>query len=206
MNIMKGIFLALFLTFAISVSAQFQEHINYEIVAEKASAQPTVTEFFSLYCGHCFQFEPLVADVKAKLKPGTKFEKSHVSYIPRGIPEAQMGMVKSYVIMEEIGGEKGEEIKLYFFNQIHIQSKRVDDVATMKSLFIEKGITKEAIDKYFLDLKITAKAEKMASLWEEKKITNVPTLVVNGKYMVIMNSVKNMEEMMTLVNYLIDKK
>jgi thiol:disulfide interchange protein DsbA len=43
-------------------------------------------------------------------------------------------------------------------------------------------------------------------LWEEKAITNVPTLLVNGKYKVIMNSVKNMEEMMTLVNYLIDKK
>lgn len=203
---MKSIFLALFLTCSIAVSAQFQERINYEVVAEKATAQATVTEYFSLYCGHCFQFEPLVEDVKAKLKPGTKFEKSHVSYIPRGNPEAQLGMVKSYVIMEEIGGEKEEEIKLYFFNQVHIQSRKIDDVATMKTLFIEKGITKEAIDKYFSDPKITAKAEKMAKEWEEKQITNVPTLVVNGKYKVIMNSVKNMEEMMALVNYLVDKK
>ncbi|PIQ49937.1 MAG: hypothetical protein COW03_02835 [Cytophagales bacterium CG12_big_fil_rev_8_21_14_0_65_40_12] len=203
---MKSIFLALFLTCSIAVSAQFQERINYEVVAEKATAQATVTEYFSLYCGHCFQFEPLVEDVKSKLKPGTKFEKSHVSYIPRGNPEAQLGMVKSYVIMEEIGGEKEEEIKLYFFNQVHIQSRKIDDVATMKTLFIEKGITKEAIDKYFSDPKITAKAEKMAKEWELKQITNVPTLVVNGKYKVIMNSVKNMEEMMALVNYLVDKK
>lgn len=203
---MKGKFLALFFTLAISVNAQFQEHINYEIVAEKATAQPTVTEFFSLYCGHCFQFEPLVEDVKARLKPGTKFEKSHVNYIPRNNPEAQLGMVKSYVIMEELGKEKEEEIKLYFFNQIHIQNRRIDDVATMKQLFIEKGITKDAIDKYFVDSRITAKAEKMAVLWEEKQITNVPTLLVNGKYRVNMNSVKNLEEMMSLVNYLIDKK
>ncbi|MFT6053623.1 MAG: thiol:disulfide interchange protein DsbA [Roseivirga sp.] len=203
---MKRIIFALFMAVSISGFAQFQEHINYEVVAEKASAEPNVTEFFSIYCGHCFQFESLVEDVKAKLKPGTKFEKSHVSYIPRNNPEAQLGMVKAYVIMEEIGYEKGEEIKLYFFNQVHIQNRNIDDVATMKTLFIEKGIAKEAIDRYYADAKITEKAQKMSVLWEEKAITNVPTLLVNGKYKVIMNSVKNMEEMMTLVNYLIDKK
>jgi thiol:disulfide interchange protein DsbA len=203
---MKRVLFTMFMVASTAGFSQFQEHINYEVVAEKATAQPTVTEFFSLYCGHCFQFEPLVTDVKAKLKPGTKFEKSHVSYIPRDNPEAQLGMVKAYVIMEELGGAKEEEIKLYFFNQVHIQNRSIEDVATMKALFIEKGVTKVAIDKYFADPKIIEKAEKMSALWEEKQVTNVPTLLVNGKYKVLMNSVKNMEEMMSLVNFLIDKK
>lgn len=203
---MKGILIALMLTVGIgSALGQFKENVNYTVVSQTATATPTVTEFFSIYCGHCFQFEPLMPTIKESLKAGTTFEKSHVDYIPRDNPEVRAGMVKAYVIMDQLG-EKGDEVLQYFFNQIHLMGRAVDSMSTVKKMFEEKGVSKIDIELYFLDKEIDAKAKKMAKAWEEKKISNVPSLVVNGKYLVNMSSVNNTEELMTLVNYLVEKK
>jgi len=205
-KIMKGILIALMLTVGVgSAFGQYKENVNYTVVSQTATATPTVTEYFSMYCGHCFQFEPLLPSLKKDLKSGTKFEKSHVDYIPRDIPEMQAAIVKAYVIMEELGA-KGDEILQHFFNTIHLQGKMVDSISVIKSLFEEKGVSKADIDKYFADKTIDAKAKKMAKEWEAKKITNVPSLVVNGKYLVNMGSVTSFEELTKLVNYLVEKK
>lgn len=204
--IMRKALLVLVLGCFVGVAyGQFKEGVNYDVVAEKATAEPTVTEFFSLFCGHCFQFEPLVGDVKEKLKEGTKFEKSHVDYIPRDNPDVQLGIVKAFVIMDEMG-DKGTEIMQYFFNQIHLVGRVIDTNNVIKQMFWEQGVSKENVEKLFSSKDIEDKAKKMARVWEEKQITNVPTLLVNGKYKINMSSVRSIDELMELVNFLVDKK
>ena len=59
---MKKLF-AVLAIFAISVSAhaaQFKAGKNYRVLNNEASKNPTVTEFFSFYCPHCAQFEPII--------------------------------------------------------------------------------------------------------------------------------------------------
>jgi len=203
---MKGILIALMLTVGIgSAFGQFKENVNYTVVSQTATATPTVTEFFSIYCGHCFQFEPLMPTIKKELKAGTTFDKSHVDYIPRDNPEVQAGIVKAYVIMDQLG-EKGDEVLQHFFNQIHLMGRAVESISTIKTMFEEKGVSKADIDKYFSDKTLDTKAKIMARAWEEKKVTNVPALVVNGKYLLNMASVNSIQELMRLVNYLVEKK
>ncbi|KOF01582.1 hypothetical protein OB69_17120 [Roseivirga seohaensis subsp. aquiponti] len=203
---MKGLLIALLLTVGVgSAFGQYQEKVHYTVVSETATAAPTVTEFFSMYCGHCFQFEPMMPQLKAGLKMGTKFEKSHVDYIPHDNPTMQAGIVQAFVIMESMGA-KGAELLQYFFDQIHVKMRTVDDMSTLKKMFEEKGVSKAEVDKYFADKTLQAKAKKMAREWEAKGIASVPSLVVNGKYLVNMGSVKSLPELLALVNYLVDKK
>jgi thiol:disulfide interchange protein DsbA len=45
----------------------------------------------------------------------------------------------------------------------------------------------------------------MSTLWDEKKVTNVPTLVVNGMYKIDMGSVASLDELISLTNFLLKK-
>ena len=49
------------------------------------------------------------------------------------------------------------------------------------------------------------RAIAMSTLWDEKKVTNVPTLVVNGMYKIDMGSVASLDELISLTNFLLKK-
>lgn len=41
-----------------ATAAQYKEGVHYTVVSEgPASAKPEITEFFSFYCPHCYNFE-----------------------------------------------------------------------------------------------------------------------------------------------------
>lgn len=188
---------------ALFAQKTFEEGKHYEVVADQKTEVPTVTEFFSLYCGHCFQFEALVDTLKASLIDGAKFEKSHVNYIPRNNPEAQMGIVKAFLAMQDLGMQK--ELSAQFFAAIHMKGIQIDSVDDMKQIFLANDVSEEKFQKLFSDPDLIKRATAMSKEWEKKKVTNVPTLVVNGKYKIEMGSVKSLEELISLTNYLLEK-
>ena len=56
---MKAFFKAALLALALPVVAianQFEEGVHYEVIADEATADPEIKEFFSFYCVHCFRF------------------------------------------------------------------------------------------------------------------------------------------------------
>lgn len=203
---MRTITLCLLLTLSsVQLLAQnaFTEGKHYEVVADKKTDKPTVTEFFSLYCGHCFQFEALVDTVAASLKAGTKFEKSHVNYLPRNNEATQFGIVKAFIAMQDLGMQK--ELTAQFFAAIHLKQVEIDSEEDIKQIFLANDISEEKFQKVYTDPKLIKRAEAMAKLWEEKKVNNVPTLVVNGMYKIDMASVRSIEELVALTNFLLEK-
>ncbi len=74
---MKKLF-ALAATLLLSVSAyaaQFKEGVNYTTLKLPLSQKPTVTEFFSFYCPHCFAFEPVIEQLQSELPKDVIFKK-----------------------------------------------------------------------------------------------------------------------------------
>lgn len=203
---MRTLALYLILTVSsISLFAQekFEEGKHYEVIADQKTATPTVTEFFSLFCSHCFQFETLIDTVKASLKAGTKFEKSHVSYMPRGNQEAQKAIVKAFVAMNDLGMQ--EELSRQFFAAIHLKGVKLDSEEDIKQIFIANDISEERITKMFNDQDLIKRAIVMSREWERKKIATVPTFLVNGKYKINMSSLNNLDELVSLTNFLLEK-
>lgn len=58
----------------------FKEGVNYEVVKQSPSAKPEVLEFFSYFCPHCYQFEPIMTDVKKGLPQGVEFKRNPVAF------------------------------------------------------------------------------------------------------------------------------
>ena len=201
---MKKILIAVLLVLSVSVKAQFVEGKHYEVVGKVATEKPTVTEFFSLFCGHCYQFESMLSLYKGGLKEGTQFEKSHVDYIPRDNKAVSFGIVKAFLSMKSLNVEK--ELIPAFFKHIHAEMKPIETEKTIKEIFMANGVAAADFDKAYMSKKVEADANKMIALWQEKKITNVPTMVVNGKYKINMQSVSSLDELTKLTNFLLDKK
>jgi len=175
-------------------SSKWVEGQHYEVVSEKASEEPKVTEFFSHYCGHCFQFERWIDTVKTAIK--VPFEKSHVSYIPQNDSLVAMGMVKAFVIMQELDVE--ETVSPQMFAAIHLSNEGVQTEEAIKEIFLLNDISSEQYDELYASQEVYDKAKAMSELWLERRITSVPTLVVNDKYKVNMGSVTSMDELIEL--------
>ena len=197
------VFVCLLALSTAAAQAQFEEHKHYVVLETEKTERPTVTEFFSLLCGHCLQFEGLITDFKKALLKGTAFEKSHVNYLPKNNEEVGLGMVRAFVAMKKLG--KREALSKAFFIRVHLEQKPIESLEDIKQVFLENEVSAADYDKAFMNPGVMAEAAKMAKKWTEKGITNVPTLVVNGKYRLNMGSVKSLQELSSLVNFLLEK-
>lgn len=195
--------LALFCLLSVSVQAQFKEGEHYTVVSEAKTDKPMVTEFFSLFCGHCFQGESMFQQFAKGLPEGVGFEKSHVTYIPRENPEVGNGMVQAFIAMEKLG--KRKELTEVFFNLIHKEGKQFASMEEVKAVFVANGVTAEGFDAAYNDTGVVAQAKAMQQIWLDKEIGSVPTLVVNGKYRVNMGTLENTQQMDNLVKFLLEK-
>lgn len=184
--------------------SKFIEGEHYEIVSEKKSEQPNVTEFFSLFCGHCFQFEPFMDSLQNTLPNGVHFKKSHVDYIPRDNEPVSFGIVKAFIVMGDLGKEK--ELTKTFFAAIHLAQENIDTEAKIRKLFVDNGIDGVEFDKLYNSQSVKDRATAMAELWVTREISSVPTIVVNDKYKVNMAAMKSMEDLVQITEYLLKQK
>lgn len=183
--------------------AQFEENKHYVVVAEEETAEPTVTEYFSLFCGHCFQFEGLIPGFKNGLPKGTNFKKSHVTYLPKGNDVVGQGIVRAFVAMEKLG--KRAELSKAFFIKIHLEQQNIASLDDVKQVFLDNEVSEADYNKAFNDPEVIAEAARMSEAWQKKGVDSVPTMVINGKYRLNMNSVKSLEELNSLVTFLLEK-
>jgi thiol:disulfide interchange protein DsbA len=187
-----------------NAKAQYTEGKHYTVVAKTATDEQSITEFFSFYCGHCYQFESMLDEFKKGLKSRTKFEKSHVNYIPRDNPAVQLGIVKAFLVVQQL--DMDEKLRPAFFEYIHVQGKVVETEAAIKEMFIANGVSASDFDLHYNNTELEKAAEIMAEDWKLKKVAMVPALVVNGKYKLDMNSVTSLEDLINLANFLLEKK
>jgi len=177
-----------------AAESRWKEGQHYEVVSDQASAEPMVTEYFSHYCGHCFGFENFVDTVKTAV--GVPFFKSHVSYIPQDDSLVAMAMVKAFVIMQELEMEK--TLSPAMFNAIHVERAQIYSEEAIKSVMVDNGVDAAQYDQLFASEDVNKRAKEMSEVWMDKRITSVPTLVVNDKYKVNMASVTTIDELIEL--------
>ena len=58
-----------------NASDKFNEGEHYQVLNTTQSANTKVVEFFSYYCPFCYNFEPIVAELKKSLPEGTPLNK-----------------------------------------------------------------------------------------------------------------------------------
>lgn len=179
---MKKVWLTLIgVIMAFSASAaDFSEGKQFVTMDKPATQEPQVLEFFSFYCPHCYQFSQVyhIPDAIQKALPaGTKMVKYHVNFLgPLG-----KNLTEAWAVAIALGVE--DKISPLMFDAVQ-KTQTVQKPEDIRNVFISAGVKGEDYDSAlnsFVVKSLVVQQEKAAA---DLQLRGVPSLFVNGKYMV----------------------
>jgi len=138
-----------------------------------------VIEFFSYACPHCNEFYPLVSAWVAKLPKDVVFKR-----VPIGFGRAAwINLAKAYYALEATG-ELGR-LDGALFHALHEEHLPLFDENSIREWVGKQGADASKFAAAFESFGVSAKLSKGEQMVENYKIEAVPTLAVDGKYVVI---------------------
>ncbi|MDF0533207.1 DsbA family protein [Shewanella yunxiaonensis] len=189
-------------------AADFIEGKHYTQVADKGSATPKVSEFFSFYCPHCYHMsQKYLPFIKANLKPGVTFESKHVDFMNSALGTEVM---KSLAVMEQLGLES--QLLPEMFKAIQGPTPGEQFKSTVNSRDDIKAVfAKAGVDAAKYDATADSSAvNDTIKLWRQQqndfRIDSVPTFIVNDKYMINLSEMHSIKDLVDIINYLATEK
>ena len=156
-----------------------------------------VTEYFSFYCGHCYNLYPSLSQVLEKYD-GTNVS---VNYRPMNFDGAVLNAAEAYVIAMKMG--KGEEMKEAIFTAQFVNGFDIDDVTILESLASDIGLGDEFNQQLESD---SARSEVLANIkaFNNARSGWTPTVVITGKGQTIMLSPPDVGDDMNVLAQRVD--
>ena len=138
--------------------------------------------------------------IQANLGDEVEIKKNHVNFLGK-----QMGPVltQAYAAAQLLQVE--DKVASLLFDQLHTQRKAVNGETGVLDIFEKAGVSNADAQAALESFPADGIASQMKRNTETFQIRGVPTLIVNGKYQVITNSVTSTDEFIELVTYLTKK-
>ncbi len=187
-------------------AANFQEGVHYKTVnAAPVTGNPTVTEYFSYYCGHCYNFaKQYSSSIKTGLAEGITFEQAHVDFINGGGPNSGTTMSRAQAVAQVLNVI--DPVEMALFSAIHDGKNPLGTNDSVKQVFVDNGVSATDYENAAKSFHANALVKKWKQDQSSSGIRGVPALVVNHKYQVEMGSITSMAQLQELLNYLAMKK
>lgn len=136
-----------------------------------------VREFFWYGCPHCYKLEPYVS-AWAKTKP------SDVNFVltPGAMNPLWEQSARGFYTVQMLG--KLAQTHEALFNTIHQGGQRIFTQADQAAFYSRYGINPTQFNGLFNSFAVTGKVNQAKQLAMTYKLTGVPAIVVNGKYVV----------------------
>ncbi len=198
-KIIRYITLSLFLLLA---SQAFAED-GYTTITP---AQPTQTgdkievlEIFWYACPHCYDFEPHVKEWIQNKPDDVEFRRMPGIFRKSWIPHA-----KAFFTAEKLGVL--DKIHAPLFDAIHRDKKKIHDDSAIEKFFAKQGVDKDEFRKIYESDEVDTKTKQAFVMGQRYKVTGVPAIVVNGKYLISASSAGSFENMLKITDSLVDKE
>lgn len=173
-----------------------------EIKPPQETSDPSkivVTEFFSYQCPHCFRFAKPYEAWTAKLPSDVKSERVAVSIGHEAwVPAAQAFFALSAM-------KKVPAIDDALFGAIHRQQLRLDTEAALTDWVRRQGIDQAAFTQAYRSFSVKLNMKRADDLSRSYRLPSVPTLAIDGRYLVPISDDGNFNDQLEIVNALIDQ-
>ncbi|MBU2112604.1 MAG: thiol:disulfide interchange protein DsbA/DsbL [Gammaproteobacteria bacterium] len=176
----------------------FNEGEHYQSLPLPATNTAKVVEYFSYYCPFCYNFEPVVAELKQALPTGIVLQKIPVAF--HGGPMAP-DVQRAHALAETLN--VSELFSTALFAQIHQQRKPPQNRNALKQLFAELGVDNEKFDANFNSMPINTLISEYDQAIRTANIRSVPSFIVNDKYLVNISAVSSQQQFNALINHLL---
>ncbi|MCY7294714.1 thiol:disulfide interchange protein DsbA/DsbL [Alteromonas sp. a30] len=204
--------LALFLPLQLAAQELYQEGKHYTVISDKATEEPQVLEFFSYWCPHCYNFEPLVAQLEKKLEEesaknhNVDFKKVHVNFMGFTKAEIQDEATKAMMIARALKREK--QLNAAIFKYIHVQRAPVTGLADLRNVFAVNGVDSDKFDKLAKSFGVNSQLKLNNKTMQKyiKHLRGVPNFIINGKYQAKFTRDMSPDQMVDLLVWLTKQK
>jgi thiol:disulfide interchange protein DsbA len=197
-------FVLFFISLAIGPAAMSQvaprEGKDYTVIQSAVvdrSSKLVVTEFFSYQCPHCFAFFKPLHEWSAKLPADVQFERQSISI---GHPQ-WVDIARTYYALQAMGNL--ESLDAAIFNAIHQQGMHLDNIAYIMGWLNQRKVAITEFDAVYRSAKVReayALGEQLAVTF---KVSGIPTMVIDGKYLVSIASNVPFDQQLATVDHLI---
>ncbi|MDP3540138.1 MAG: thiol:disulfide interchange protein DsbA/DsbL [Azonexus sp.] len=137
-----------------------------------------VLEFFSYGCPHCAEFNPVLAAWMAKLPADVVVRK-----VPITFGRAAWATIAKLYYTLEITGDAAR-LESEVFKAIHNERVNLFDERTATEWAVKKGVDAKKFADTFNSFGVNSKVKRGDQLGQAYKISGVPALSVDGKYLV----------------------
>ena len=155
-----------------------------------------VAEIFWYGCSHCFSFEP---HVKSWLK--TKPEDVEFRLVPGVLNGRWAVHARGYFAAQKMGAL--ERFHTPLFNALHVKRRNIFTRDALIDFAAEVGLDKKEFVRHYDSNETEVKMKQAFLMARDAKITGVPAVIVNGKYLISASSTGSFEGMIQTMNDLI---
>ncbi|MEC7120023.1 MAG: thiol:disulfide interchange protein DsbA/DsbL [Pseudomonadota bacterium] len=183
-----------------AANQQFVEGQDYQLAKNPSSVEKPdmieVREFFWYGCGHCYNLESYTSNW-LKTKP------ADVNFVrtPAAMNPVWEQNARGYYAVD-LMGKMTPELHEALFDEIHQRSQKIFDQKSLASFYAGHGIDQAKFDGLYNSFAVNAKVSQSKNLATRYQLSGVPSIIVNGKYIVGGDG----QKVVQVVNYLVDQE
>lgn len=179
-DVIKGLFLAVFLLAGGSAIAETEAGKSYKLLSP---AQPVsgskieVLEFFFYGCSHCFDLH----------KPLSVWEKTmpkdvELVYVPTIYRDSMEPMGRTFYALQSMG--QVHQLHDALYRAMNVDSLNLRDEASISDFVAGKGVDRAKFSAAYNSFSMQSKVARAKQMIRTYGIAGTPTIVVDGKYVI----------------------
>jgi len=158
-----------------------------------------VLEFFAYGCPHCSDLNPLIKDWAARLPEDVVFRRIPVTFGRK----AWENLARLFHSLEYTGDL--DRLDQAVFDALHERRERLVTRDRILDWVADQGLEREAFAKVFDSFGVQTRLARSEQLAERYRISAVPQIVVDGRYVVVGKAATRVEDLLMIADELIAK-
>lgn len=158
-----------------------------------------VVEIFWYGCSHCFSFEPHIKAWLQSLPEDVVFRQ-----VPGVLNSRWAVHARGFFAADKM--DALEQFHTPLFNALHVKRRNIFSRDDLIDFAAEVGLDKKEFAKHFDSNETEVKMKQAFLMARDSKITGVPSLIVNGRYLISASSAGSFETMLETLDELIQEE
>jgi thiol:disulfide interchange protein DsbA len=158
--------------------------------------QVEVAEIFWYGCPHCYTFDPYLENWKETLAEDVNFIR-----IPAVWNNVLQTHAKVYFTAELL--DVIDDVHTPIFREIHVNRNMLTETNALVDFFAQYGVMPDEFNQTFESFTVFTRMQRADELSRRYRISSVPTVVVNGKYVTNATMAGDYPDLLRLVDELV---
>ena len=198
-NLLLSIFGFMLIAFNTNLQAEYELGKDYQLIDNplpvRQDGMVEVSEIFWYGCNHCYSFESTINNWDANKPDYVKFSKMPVTWSQIHQLHASL-----YHTIEALKLGKGAHTAV--FTTIHKENNFLGSQKSVVKFLSKLGVDEEKSKQYLNSFAVKQKVSRGIQVSRQLRITSVPMIIVDGKYMIVSKSSR--QEMLDVLDYVVE--